>query len=263
MIITLTTDFGLSDPFVGIMKGVILGIAPNVQIVDLTHEVRSYDIIEAAFLLNSSYRYFPEGTIHVVVVDPGVGSSRRALAASVHRQSFVAPDNGVLSLIFPPERTEIGPPVYDITNRSLFKEPVSHTFHGRDVFAPVAAHLARGTPIDSVGSRIIDYIKRPVPRPRVAGENRLVGTVLRIDKFGNVITNLRPDDLKQNFVIRVAGSDIHRLCGTFADAQPGELFAIEGSTGFIELALNQGSAAGRFNIELGAEIEVETGQSNN
>lgn len=255
MIITLTTDFGLSDPFVGIMKGVILGIAPEAHIVDISHEIRSYDIVEGAFLIDSTYRYFPEGTVHVVVVDPGVGSARRPLAASAHGHFFVAPDNGVLSAVLENE-------VYHITNRSLFLDAVSQTFHGRDIFSPVAAHLVKGTPIDLVGPRILDFVKKPLPRPRPQGD-KLVGSVLRIDKFGNIITNLRLKDLSEDFTISVAGLPITRLCSNFSEADPGEFFAIEGSTGFIELALNQGSAADKLKVARGAEIEVEVGSATN
>ncbi len=261
MIITLTTDFGLSDPFAGMMKGVILGLAPGAQIVDITHEIQSYDILEAAFVIKSSYGYFPEGTIHVVVVDPGVGSSRRPLAAAAGRHMFVAPDNGVLSLILSPGAAEIS--VHQITNQSLFKHPVSNTFHGRDIFAPVAAHLACGAPLDSVGPRIPDFVQKAIPEPRPLGADRLIGAVLRVDKFGNVITNFRAGDLKPGFRIRAAGFDIQRLCNSFSEAEPGEFLAIEGSVGYIELALNQGSAADRLNVESGSEIEVETGQPNN
>jgi S-adenosylmethionine hydrolase len=259
MIITLTTDFGLNDAFVGMMKGVILAIAPHARIVDVTHLIPSYNIAEAAFLLNSSYRYFPEGAIHVAIVDPGVGSPRRPLAASAERHVFVAPDNGILSLVLQPDSAVTTPQVYQITNQDLFRHPVSQTFHGRDIFAPVAAHLACGTPLESVGPRIIDFVRKPIPLPRPAGGKRLIGTVLRVDKFGNIITNLRRDDLKPEFLIRVAGLDVRRLCASYSEAAPGELFAIEGSTGYIELALKEGSAAGRLNIELGREIEVETG----
>jgi S-adenosyl-L-methionine hydrolase (adenosine-forming) len=156
----------------------------------------------------------------------------------------------VLSLILESE-------AYRIMNDSLFLNSVSQTFHGRDIFAPVAAHLARGTPIESVGPRIIDFIKRPLPRPRPQGD-KLLGIVLRIDKFGNIITNLRRHDLGPDFTIRVEGLAITRLCTSFSEADPGEFFAVEGSTGFIELALNQGSAADRLKVERGAEIEVES-----
>ncbi|HEY2384325.1 MAG TPA: SAM-dependent chlorinase/fluorinase [Terriglobia bacterium] len=256
MIITLTTDFGLSDPFVGIMKGVILSIAPEAQVVDICHEVRSYDIIEGAFLIDSTFKYFPEGTIHVVVVDPGVGSVRRPIAAQAHGHVFVAPDNGVLSAVYEPASQ-----VHHITNRSLFLDSVSQTFHGRDIFSPVAAHMSKGIPIDSAGPRILDFLKKPLPKPRPKGD-RLVGTVLRIDKFGNIITNLRLRDLAAEFTIHVAGLPITRLYSSFSDAEPGEFFAIEGSAGFIELALDQGSAADKLNVGRGTEIEVESGLLN-
>jgi S-adenosyl-L-methionine hydrolase (adenosine-forming) len=252
MIITLTTDFGLRDPFVGIMKGVILGVTPEAQIVDITHDIDSYDILEAAFILQTSHAYFPAGTVHVVVVDPGVGSSRLPLAATAKGQVFVAPDNGVLSLVMTADSA-----AYVITNENLFLSPVSRTFHGRDIFAPVAAHLAQGTPLESVGPRTVDFIRRPFSRPRPQGD-RLLGAIVRIDKFGNIVTNLRREDLGRDFCIRVAGLSIKRLCGSFSEADPGEFFAFEGSTGYIELALNQGSAAGRLNVGRGAEIEVES-----
>src|ERR1041385_1127942 len=158
MIITLTTDFGLEDPFVGIMKGVILGIAPGTDLVDITHEIRSYNILQAAFLIDNAYRYFPAGTLHVIVVDPGVGSARRPIAAASGEHMFVAPDNGVLSCILNHSATPRSS-VYSIQNRNLFLNSVSQTFHGRDIFAPVAAHLARGTTIETVGPRIHDFVK--------------------------------------------------------------------------------------------------------
>lgn len=262
MIITLTADFGLSDPFAGIMKGAILGIAPSVQIVDITHDIAPYDIAAAAFVLNSAYRYFPAGTIHVVVVDPGVGSARRPIAAFAHGQYFVAPDNGVLSYVLHHEPATPLPPVHCIANDSFFRRPVSRTFHGRDIFAPTAAHLARGAPLESVGERVLDFLQWPFPKARPNGPNGLLATVLHIDKFGNMVTNLQRSDLRTDFVIRVAGLDVTRLVDTFAGAEAGEFFAVEGSTGFIEIALNQGSAAERLNVLRGAEIEVETGPSN-
>jgi S-adenosyl-L-methionine hydrolase (adenosine-forming) len=255
MIITLTTDFGLSDPFVGIMKGVIFGIAPDAQVVDITHDIGSYDVLEGAFLIESAYRYFPEGTVHVVVVDPGVGSARRPIAAAAHGHLFVAPDNGVLSGVLDSE-------VHHITNRSLFLKSVSQTFHGRDIFSPVAAHLVKGAPIDAVGPRILDFIKKKLPTPRRSGD-RVLGTVLRVDKFGNIITNLRRQDLGSGFTIRVAGLPITRFYSNFSEAEPGQFFALEGSTGFIELALNQGSAADKLKVGRGTEIEVESGSANN
>lgn len=263
MIITLTTDFGLTDPFVGIMKGVMLGIAPNVRIVDITHEIHSYDIVEANFTIDSFYRYFPAGTVHVIVVDPGVGSSRRPLAAFAREQYFIAPDNGVLSSVLEPEQNaERSPAVYEITNDRLFAHPVSRTFHGRDIFAPTAAHIASGTPVESVGECIADYVMHPLPRPRMSGPGRLAAKVLRIDKFGNIITNLRIADLGRNFNIRIADRTITKICRSFSEAVPGELFLIEGSTGYIEIALNRDAAAACLNASVATEIEVETGSSN-
>jgi S-adenosylmethionine hydrolase len=238
------------------MKGVILGIAPDAQLIDITHQIRSYDIPEAAFIIDGAYRYFPDGTVHLIVVDPGVGSARRPMAAAAKGHVFVAPDNGVLSYILEAETAQ-GPSAYWIKNESLFLNSVSQTFHGRDIFAPVAAHLARGTPIESVGPRIVDFIKKPLPKPRPQGD-RLLASVLHIDKYGNIVTNLRRHHLGRNFAIRVAGLSITRLCSNFFEADPGEFFALEGSTGYIELALNQGSAADRLNVRLGAEIELET-----
>jgi S-adenosyl-L-methionine hydrolase (adenosine-forming) len=250
MIITLTTDFGLSDPFVGIMKGVILAISPNAQLVDISHDISSYNIAEAIFVVESMYRYFPRGTVHIVVIDPGVGSSRRPLAAAARGHLFVAPDNGVLSTVLETE-------AYHIKNDRLFLNSVSQTFHGRDIFAPVAAHLAGGTPIDLVGPRIRDFVRKPFPTPRHIG-GKIIGSVLWIDKFGNVITNVRRSDLSTNFTIRVGGLPIERLCANFSEGEPGEFVAIEGSTGYIEIALNRGSAADRLQITSGAEIEVES-----
>jgi hypothetical protein len=249
MIITLTTDFGLKDPFVGAMKGVILGLAPNVAIVDITHDIPSYDVIEASIILYEACRYFPAGTIHVVVVDPGVGSARRpiVLAEKETRQIFIAPDNGVLSLAMDSAVAR------HITNASLFRNPVSQTFHGRDIFAPVAARLATGTPIENVGPTVTDLVTVSSSRNP---------TVLRVDKFGNLQTNLRRDQLGIGFAIRAGGIEVRRVLSSYSEALPGEIFAIEGSAGLIELCLNQGSAANRLNLRRGAEFEVETGTLN-
>jgi S-adenosylmethionine hydrolase len=261
MIITLTTDFGFSDPFVGIMKGVIFGIAPSVEVVDITHDIPSYRIQEAALCVESAYRYFPAGSIHVVVVDPGVGSARRPIAAVTEDHRFVAPDNGVLSFLFDPEVHTGGAVVHHITDVGLFLKSLSKTFHGRDIFAPVAAHLANGLPMEAVGPRITDFVHEPPPKPRRTGNN-LSAAVLRVDKFGNIITNLRSEHLSSGFGICISGVRITRLCSSFSEAPPGEFFAIEGSAGYVEIAVNCGSAAERLNVERGAEIEVETDVAN-
>ena len=251
MIITLTTDFGLKDPFVGAMKGVILGLAPNVQIVDITHEIPSYDVVEASFVLHEACSYFPPGTIHVVVVDPGVGSARRPIALAGtekgNEQIFIAPDNGVLSLVSDSATAR------HITNISLFRNTVSQTFHGRDVFAPVAARLATGASMESVGPTVTDLVTlSSFGNP----------TVLRVDKFGNLQTNLRRRQLGIGFAIRAGGVEVRRILSSYSEALPGEVFAIEGSAGLIELCLNQESAANRLNLRRGAEFEVETGTLN-
>ena len=255
MIITLTTDFGLKDPFVGAMKGVILGIAPSVQIIDITHDIPSYDVLEASFVVYEACRYFPDSTIHVVVVDPGVGSARRPLAFAGNVKGndpiYIAPDNGVLSLVSGSATAR------HITNASLFRNPVSQTFHGRDIFASVAAHLATGTPFESVGPAVTD----PVTLSAFKNSTQ-TPMVLRADKFGNLQTNLRRNQLGIGFVIRIGTTEVRRIVSSYSEASPGEFFAIEGSSGLIELCLNQDSAANRLNLRRGAEFEVETGTLN-
>jgi S-adenosylmethionine hydrolase len=252
MIITLTTDFGAADAYVGIMKGVMLAIAHDLRFVDLSHEVPSYDILRAALVLNSAWRHFPKGSIHLVVVDPGVGSQRRPLALSAGGHIFVGPDNGVFSFIL----KEPAPNVYHITDTGLFKVPVSTTFHGRDIFAPVAARLASGLPPASVGPRIDDAIRLTIPIPRRSSAETLVATVLQVDKFGNIMTNLRREDLVKPFCIHVGGQEIRAISSSYAEVMAGVLFAIEGSSGYIELSLNKESAAGKLLLQGGAEIKV-------
>jgi len=252
MVIALITDFGTRDHFVAAMKGTILSINPSAVIVDITHEIDPQNRREAAFTLAACYRDFPTATVFVAVVDPGVGSDRRGIAVEGGGYYFVGPDNGVLSPALKHESK-----VVELNRPEYFSERVSNTFHGRDIFAPVAAHLARGASIESVGPRIMDFIKHSFPHPRREG-GRLLGSVLRIDKFGNIITNLRPKDLGREFSIRLAGLTVTKLRCSFSEGAPGEFFAIEGSAGFIELAMNQGSAADRLKVDTGAEIEVET-----
>src|SRR5579871_3348094 len=194
-LITLTTDFGTVDHFVGTMKGVILSIAAPAQIVDITHEIRAFDILDGAFAIAQAYRYFPKKSIHVVVVDPGVGSTRRPLLAQVDGHYFVAPDNGVLSLVFSRGQAK----VRHITNQRYFLKPLSQTFHGRDVFAPVAAHLAAGIPAARFGPAISDFLHLDFNQPTRRDKGAWTGCVLKTDRFGNMITNFHIDqfpDLK-------------------------------------------------------------------
>ena len=230
-VITLLTDFGLLDPYAGIMKGVILDICPDAQIVDLTHEVIPYRILQAAFLLEQSWPYFPAGTIHVVVVDPGVGTARKPLLVEAGGHYFIGPDNGVFSMLKPAWVQEI----------VVTDPPASQTFHGRDVFAPAAARLALG---QAVARPITDYVRLAVD----------AATVLHIDRFGNVITGLKARDFQG--VVAANGTLVQRRAATYADVPAGELFLIEGSSGHLEIALNQGSAAELLGVGVGSALHV-------
>ena len=244
MIITLTTDFGMRDSYVGTMKGIILGITPEACLVDITHDIESHDIAEGAFALASSFRYFPPGTVHLGVVDPGVGSDRRPIAASDGRHFFVGPDNGLFSSCLDDNAA-----VHQITNDAYFLTPVSATFHGRDIFAPVAARLASGLTLEAVGPAIRDLKKLTLgPSPCVS----------HIDRFGNIVTCLRSEDVTPNPVLWISGTRVDSRRKTYAEGRPGELFMVVGSSGFIEVAMNRGSAAQRLKVNRGSEFEVET-----
>ncbi|HVA00055.1 MAG TPA: SAM-dependent chlorinase/fluorinase [Terriglobia bacterium] len=263
-VITMTTDFGEQDHFVGVMKAVILKINPEAVIVDINHQVNSYDVFDGAFTLAQSYLYFPPETIHLVVVDPGVGSSRRPILVRTAHYNFVAPDNGVLSLIYErEERVE----VRHVTANHYFLNPVSNTFHGRDIFAPVAAWLSRGVEAEKFGEVITDYAKSAFPRPKWENPNLLKGMAIKVDKFGNIITNLRPEDVPQLFAenpprfrIVVSGREVTEIHASFALGKPSEIFAILGSSGFLELATNRGSAAKALNAKRGTEVAVMLGE---
>jgi len=256
-VITLTTDFGASDHFVGTMKGVILGIAPRATIVDITHEIPPYDLNEGAFVIAQAWRYFPKRTIHVIVVDPGVGSARRPILAEAGGQFFIAPDNGVLSMIYDaaPQKVRV------ISNPKVIGKQVSRTFHGRDVFAPAAAHLAAGVPAPKFGKLITDYVRSFLLKPERIARHVWTGTVLKVDRFGNLITNLHIDDFAdvktRPIELRVGLERIHRLALTYAETAIGELFAIVGSSGYIEVAANQASAAKKLGCGSGSPVELE------
>jgi hypothetical protein len=255
-IITLTTDFGLSDHFVGVMKGVILGIQPSAQIIDISHGISPYEIAEGAFTIAQAYRYFPKKTIHVVVVDPGVGSARRPLLAEMAGQYFIAPDNGVLSMIFAAEKSKIR----HITNERYFLHPLSRTFHGRDVFSPVAAHLAAGVTPAKFGKRIDDYIRASFDKPKQTGRRTWTGTILKVDHFGNLITNFHIDHFPtirtHAFALNAGLQPITRLALTFAECEPGDLSAIVGSSGYLEIAASQASAAKLLGCSAGSPVEL-------
>jgi len=256
-LITLTTDFGQADHFAGVMKGVILGIAPRARIVDISHEVAPYNVTDASFVIAQAWRYFPRGTIHVVVVDPGVGSSRRPLLAQAGGHFFVAPDNGVLSTIY-----EASPhKVRAITNSKLMRKEISRTFHGRDVFAPAAAHLASGVAPGRFGKPIRDYVRSWSIKPLRLGEQVWRGTILKTDGFGNLITNFQIDEFAgikiRPFELRAGAARIRRLAVNYAETEIGEVFVIAGSSGYVEIAANQASAASRIGCIAGTAIELE------
>jgi len=253
-VVTLTTDFGLSDWFVGTMKGVILKISPNTQIVDITHDVPSQDIRAGAFALMCSYKYFPEGSVHVVVVDPGVGTRRGAIAVKTRHYWFVGPDNGVLSYAL---REQDVMDIRAIENQKICIEGVGTTFHGRDVFAPAAAHIARGINPEFIGRKLRSFVSLPFPEVSKA-DGRVTGEVLYIDKFGNAITNIR-------FSSQGEFSGWHAVVGRrkpfpvmncYADAKDGEALAVYGSSGFIEIALRNDNAAEKLNLKTGTKIQL-------
>ncbi len=256
-LITLTTDFGLSDQFAGVMKGVIAGIAPRARIIDISHDIPVYSVTEAAFVIAEAWPYFPKGAIHVVVVDPGVGSSRRPILAQAGGHFFIGPDNGVLSMVFDtaPHKVRI------ISNPKLMRREISRTFHGRDVFAPAAAHLAKGAKPASFGKLITDYVRVWTSKPTPAGRNKWRGTILKVDRFGNLITNFAAkefDGIKTRpFELRAGTKKIHRLALNYAETEAGEIFAIIGSSGYVEIAANQSSAAGLIGCSAGAPVELD------
>jgi S-adenosyl-L-methionine hydrolase (adenosine-forming) len=260
-IITLTTDFGLNDHFVGAMRGVLLAIVPDAQIVDISHAVQAFDILDGALAIAHAYSYFPDGTIHMVVVDPGVGTARRPIIVVGERHMFVAPDNGVLSLIYERDQRIS---VRHVTAEHYFLQPRSNTFHGRDIFAPVAASLAKGVTPDRFGNEVTDYVRFSFPRPKPTAENTLRGVVLKVDRFGNLITNITPTDIPAlfqptppEFKIAVGTKgQITRVCANYSEGGPGEVFAILGSMGFLEISTNRGSAYQLLGAGKGSEVSV-------
>lgn len=258
--LTFLSDFGTRESYVAAVKGVVLGVCPGLNIVDITHEVRSHDLLEAAFTLSCAFPYFPSNTIHLVVVDPGVGSSRRGIVATSLHHTFVAPDNGVLSLVF--DQLEITR-VHSIEAEHYYNHPVSPTFHGRDIFAPVAGQLARGVEADKFGPTIEDYVRLNLPAPKRSAERQAEGIVLHVDRFGNVITNIRPADLEElfgadavpkSFLLNGKSADKH--CRFYSEAQEGELVSLVGGTGYFELATPKKPAASLFEARRGQRVVV-------
>jgi hypothetical protein len=271
-VITLTTDFGADDAYVAVMKGVILSTNPEVNIVDITHSVEPQNVYQAAFILGYTYRYFPKKTVHVAIVDPGVGSERRGVILKTPSALFVAPDNGILSYVIDElSSTEDLTVQYSqdqdlvtlgkgfeavaITEPRFWRHPVSTTFHGRDIFAPVAAALSLDISPYECGEKITSLHVFPIPKPLVDYQGNLTGTVLYVDHFGNLITNIKKSDLPdKDILIEAAGRLIQGITNYYAEGE--ELMTIIGSSGYLEISLKNGSAADFLNTTIGDEIKV-------
>jgi S-adenosyl-L-methionine hydrolase (adenosine-forming) len=255
-IITLTTDYGTNDHLVGTLKGVILKINPEATIVDITHNVAPFDLLDAALAIGSAYSYFPPRTIHVVVVDPGVGTERRPLLVTAENQYFVAPDNGALSMIYEREENVVA---RNVTAAHYFLQPISKTFHGRDIFAPIAAWLSKGWQTASMGEEITDHKKFALPKPK-ATDGVVKGIVMRVDTFGNLITNFRVEDLPESALtngevkFQVGTQAVSRMVPTFASGDAGEPVAYVGSAGYVEIAVNKGNASRTLSIGRGTAV---------
>ncbi|MBE9515008.1 MAG: SAM-dependent chlorinase/fluorinase [Chloroflexi bacterium] len=271
-IITLTTDFGYDDAYVAAVKGAILSVNPEASIIDITHSIEPHNILQAAFILNAAYRYFPKQTIHTVIVDPGVGSEREAIILKTSSACFVTPDNGILSYVvddlFPVEGPvtqstrdlnevvfKAGLEAVAITDPRFWRHPVSPTFHGRDVFAPVAAGLSLDISIYEFGGKIDSLHVLPVPKPSLDADGNLIGRVLHIDRFGNLITNVRSNDLPgKDIMIEAAGCCIEGISSYYAEKKG--IMALLGSTGHLEISIRDGSARDFLGMLVGDEIRV-------
>ena len=260
-IITFTSDFGRREHYVGAVQGAILNICPRARIVDLSHELTPHGILEGAFTLLGAYSYYPANTVHLAVVDPGVGSARRGIIVCTDRYHLVGPDNGIFSMIY--RREKVGK-VVSIESETYFRKPVSPTFHGRDIFGPVAAWLACGTDVREFGPEVQDYQRIDLPSPRKVGETRLEGAILQIDRFGNAITNISPEEVQsllpgetRPHSFAVGGREITAHYRYYAEAERDEVFFLLGSSGYYEIAAQGKSAARLLNLGEGVKVEIE------
>ena len=251
-IITLTTDFGLSDYYVGVVKGVILTINPDINLVDINNSIEPQNILGAAINIKKSYRYFPRGTIHMVVVDPGVGGERDPIIVKTEDYFFVGPDNGVFTLIYGENPYK----AYKITNNKYFLDSVSSSFHARDIFAPVSAHLSLLNNAEIFGEELKTPREIVISDPRKS-EEKIIGEVLFVDRFGNMITNIRNEEMKLKNEIVVDGVNIGRVKQAYSSVKENELLAIHGSSGFLEIAENCGRAVDRFRDKPSIEILIK------
>lgn len=258
-IITLLTDFGNQDAYVGIMKGVIAKINPSVNVIDICHSVPPQDIFNGAYLLYTSYKYFPRKTIHVAVVDPGVGSTRDIICVETRDYFFLTPDNGLLSLIIQEERPKN---IFRVMNNEYFLPSPSNTFHGRDVFAPVAAYLSKGTKPHQLGSMVSQLRQIDFPQPGYKSTGQIEGQIIYIDRFGNLITNIREihtKDLEINekhIEIKIGKKKVIGLNNTYTDVKIGRPLVLLGSAGFLEVSINQGNAQKYFGVDKGSKIII-------
>jgi len=260
--ITLLSDFGTADPYVAAMKGVALSVNPEVHLVDISHEVTPHDVAEAGYVLACSFRYFPQGTVHVAVVDPGVGSERRILAAEAAGHVLMAPDNGLLDVVLtdtPATR------MVSVRNGDYFRHPVSMTFHGRDIFAPVAAHLTLGVGLGALGPEVDDPVRLEAGRAQVS-DRRVVGAVIHVDRFGNLVTNISRSHLLavggnglEDLCVRVDETEIEGVRRTYTEVDVGELLAVIGSSGLLEISANRESAADVLGVGRRTEVAVRCG----
>jgi hypothetical protein len=250
--LTLLTDFGYEDGFVGSMKGVIYKINPSVSVIDLTHQIESFDILEATLILNASFKYFPKYTIFVCVVDPGVGTEREALIVQTENYFFVSPNNGILTLPLKKEKVK---KIIKITNKRFFLDTETQTFHGRDVFAPVSAYLSKGVPIEEFGEEFSEknLVKIEFPEPKKE-KGKIVGQILRFDKFGNALTNI--SQLPEKFKARIKNYEIKVSCKNFMEGSKNNPNLIKGSFGFYEIFVPLGSAKEKFSLKKGDKLEV-------
>ena len=261
-VITLMTDFGIKDGNVGVMKGVIWGICPNAQISDLSHMISAQNIREAAVIFARSVPYFPTGSVHVVVVDPGVGTQRHPMAAQIGDWFYVGPDNGTITgLLERAEQEGWQTKFVELTNREYWLPVISHVFHGRDIFSPVAAHLVNGVPLTDLGTFFNDPVRLELPKPKPT-QDGWRGEVTHIDHFGNISTNLRVEHLgqamkqKENITVRLNGQVIQGMVDTFGERSAGELIALLGSTGNLAIAVVNGSALNLLGTKVGDGVEV-------
>jgi S-adenosylmethionine hydrolase len=261
--ITLLTDFGIDDEYVGLMKGVILSINPSAAIVDITHQIDPQDLIQAAFTIKSSYCYFPKNTVHLIIVDPGVGGKRDIIAVQMMGHIFIAPDNGVLTLIYDEGNIDA---IVRIENSTYFLKSVSQTFHGRDIIAPVGAHIANGVDLNRVGAELglRDIVRLPDLRSSISQKGELIGKIVSIDRFGNLITNIESKQLNDYCQrdqsckpqIWIGQNIVVGITTTYESAAQNQPLALIGSRGFLEVAVNKGCAKQHFNVKKGDRVKV-------